>query len=263
MRVRRPLLPLLVCALFAASTASRLRSAVRPRITRRADAALLLSPTPSVSILNQLSAKLPMPKMPMVADRIVITGIQACLLCSFSDTVTQLMHDDVAFSVSHVQAMAAIATVLSGSLGALWLDYLEHKIPGTDMRAVFSKTACDCARRALLLRPRVTASHDALFVLCCADVCCATIFNSAYLACVPMLTALFAGDSPQAAAHLMGWTHADFNSVMAIEAMTFVPYNLLQFKLVPPQHRPLASASLSAVCTIALSSITLGFGWSW
>jgi len=77
--------------------------------------------------------------------------------------------------------------------------------------------------------------------------------------CVPILTALFSGASLEAASHAYGWTAADFSSTMRLEALTFAPYNLLQFRLIPPSLRPLASAALSAGCTIVISGLTLGF----
>jgi len=89
---------------------------------------------------------------------------------------------------------------------------------------------------------------------------CATVVNSIYLAFVPVLTAAFSGAPPDVASAAQGWTDEGFQSAMTLEALTFAPYNLLQFRLIPPPVRPLASASLSAACTIVISSLTLGFG---
>lgn len=171
-------------------------------------------------------------------DGYVLTaGIQSAMLSSVSDSISQMMHG-LSVDVAHVAAMATIAFTLSGSLNAIWLRNLEDRIPGGDVAAIATKTACDF-----------------LF--------CATWFNSAYLGLVPVLTALYSGSPPSEALALWGWTAADFQAAMMLEASTFSPYNMFAFRVVPADLRPLTSAMLSATCTIVMSGLTLGYGVNW
>lgn len=165
---------------------------------------------------------------------VLTAGLQAATLSSFADAVSQTMVHGMAIDGAHVAAMATIAFSLSGSLNAVWLKFLEDRIPGGELPAISAKTFCDF-------------------------LCCATCFNSAYLALVPVLTALYSGVPMQEALSLMGWSLGGFQAAMALEAMTFSPYNLFAFRTVPPPLRPLTSAILSATCTIVMSGLTLGF----
>ena len=92
---------------------------------------------------------------------------QACGLASAADAASQAALLGTV-DPHHVAAMGTLAFTVSGSLNALWLQFLEEKTPGASFQACASKTACDFA-------------------------CCATLFNSAYLGFVPVLTALYAG----------------------------------------------------------------------
>lgn len=140
----------------------------------------------------------------------------------------------VPVDVAHVAAMATIATLFSGALVTVWLRHLEQTLPGTDERVVLLKTLADY-------------------------ICCAPIVNSAYIAFVPALTAAFSGASPETAVSLLDWTQEGFQQVMVLEACTFTPYNMLQFKLVQPDLRPLLCSCLSAGCALVYSGMTLGF----
>tara|TARA_B110001452_G_C15099014_1_gene383239 strand:- start:42 stop:689 length:648 start_codon:yes stop_codon:yes gene_type:complete len=165
-----------------------------------------------------------------------VAGMQSALLGGTADAASQqLMWHSV--DQSHVAAMAILAACLSGALNAMWLKRLEATVPGTSAGAVLQKTLLDY-------------------------VCAGTIANSAYLVLVPLLTAALAGDVvPASGAELLaGWTPEGFRSVMVLEACTFAPYNLLAFRCVPPELRPLTAAGVSATCTIVLSGITLGLG---
>ena len=164
---------------------------------------------------------------------VLTAGLQAAALSSLADGVSQSVHG-LSVDFAHVAAMATIAFSLSGSLNAVWLRFLEEKIPGTSIAAISSKTFCDW-------------------------LCCATFFNSAYLALVPVLTALYSGIPLEEASPLVGWSLGGFQAAMALEAITFSPYNLFAFRVVPPRLRPLTSAMLSATCTIVISGLTLGF----
>uniref|UniRef100_A0A7S2ING3 Uncharacterized protein n=1 Tax=Haptolina brevifila TaxID=156173 RepID=A0A7S2ING3_9EUKA len=176
--------------------------------------------------------------------------MHAAVLGGTSDAISQVMHG-LPVDCAHVTAMTSLACILSGVGNAFWMRFLEDHIPGGCPLAVSLKTVADFC-------------------------CCATLFNSAFLVGVPFLTTLIAHHdafllalsdhtavhaiSPPAMSTLLDpWTPEDFQSLMRLEACTFVPYNLFAFRVVPPQLRPLGSASLSAVSTIVVSSITLGF----
>lgn len=166
---------------------------------------------------------------------VMIAGAQACGLASAADAASQAALLGTV-DPHHVAAMGTLAFTVSGSLNALWLQFLEEKTPGASFQACASKTACDFA-------------------------CCATLFNSAYLGFVPVLTALYAGVAFDEAWALCGWTKAGFQSAMMLEAITFTPYNMIAFRAVPPRLRPLSSALLSATCAIVVSGLTLGIDW--
>ena len=173
-------------------------------------------------------------------------GLQAGLLGSASDMMSHSMHG-IPIDPAHVAAMAVLGCLLSGMANAMWMRFLEEHIPGPCARAVSLKTLADYC-------------------------CCATTFNSCFLVGVPYLTAVFAAVTspdglfsvssvlPSTNSILQNWTPEDFHSLMRLEACTFVPYNLLAFRLVPLSLRPLGAASISAICTIVLSGITLGYG---
>lgn len=168
-------------------------------------------------------------------------GMQAGVLGAGSDVASQYMHN-IPIDSAHVLAMASLACGLSGMANSVWMKFLEDAIPGGCTRAVSLKTLAD-------------------FVLC------ASLFNSLFLMGVPYLTeaidaATTVGHAPwpTASTLLESWTPDDFRDLMQLEACTFVPYNLCAFRMVPLHLRPVGSASLSALSTIVLSGITLGFG---
>ena len=159
--------------------------------------------------------------------------LQAGGLGASADAASQAMHA-LPVDFAHVKAMAICAAILSGACNAAWLMTLEASVPGSSTRAVCLKTAADYAIAG-------------------------TLANSAYIAFVPMLTCLFAGGTFADSLATGGWTPDAFRDVMLLELCTFAPYNLVAFQMVPPKLRPLSAAAVSAFCTIALSSITLGF----
>ena len=164
---------------------------------------------------------------------IELAAAQSGLLGAGADAVSQMMHQ-LPVDSAHVMAMAVLAAILSGACNAYWLRSLEAAVPGSSSRAVLTKTVLD---------------------FCIAGV----LANSAYLVGVPAVTALFGGSSFADALATHGWTVDGFRDVMLLEALTFGPYNLCAFKMVPPRLRPLSAATVSAACTIALSGVTLGF----
>ena len=131
--------------------------------------------------------------------------------------------------------MAISAALLSGTFNYIWLQQLEEAVPGTTDRAVLTKTFLDYTIAGVLA-------------------------NSAYLVAVPALTALLGGASLADALAIHGWTPDGFRDVMLVELCTFMPYNLVAFRIVPPRLRPLCAATVSATCAIVLSGVTLGFG---
>ena len=160
-----------------------------------------------------------------------LAGVQAGVLACGSDVAAQRMHS-LPLNLPHVFAMGTLGCLLSGAFNAVWLRQLEARFPGSGSDAIAAKTSTDYA--------------------------CATLINSAYLLAVPLLAAAFAGGGGEVGL-LDGWTTEGFRDVMLLELVTFTPYNLCAFKLVPPNLRPLTSAGLSAASTVVISGVTLGF----
>lgn len=167
----------------------------------------------------------------VVPEYVALAGIQAGTLGATADMVSQRMSGAV--ELEHVAAMSLLACLLSGATNSVWMRHLEERFPGPSNRAVGFKTLCDYCF-------------------------CATCFNAAFLIGVPWLTDLFAGGAPSIEDLPDGFTLDGFKSLMRLEACTFVPYNTFAFRLLPTDLRPLGAASLSAVCTIVLSRVTLG-----
>ena len=234
---------LVLMVLVASTSASRLSTSRGPRIKLALTQTIssetfsgLVVPTssttgPSITSLGQSLRDVY--DAASTESYVLTAGLQAAALSSLADGVSQSVHG-LSVDFAHVAAMATIAFSLSGSLNAVWLRFLEEQISGTSIAAISSKTFCDW-------------------------LCCATFFNSAYLALVPVLTALYSGIPLEEASPLMGWSLGGFQAAMALEAITFSPYNLFAFRVVPPRLRPLTSAMLSATCTIVISGLTLGF----
>ena len=193
------------------------------------------SPVPGAVAKLQASAAAVRAKYTQQSEgsHVAIAGLQTGLLSGAADVASQQMHG-LPIDLAHVAAMATIAAALSGSLNAVWLGYLEDAFPGTSHGAILQKTLCDY-------------------------IFCATSFNTAFLALVPVLTALYSGQPLDEALSLWGWSREGFQSCMLLELCTFSPYNLLAFRAVPLRFRPVTSSILSAVCTIVVSGVTLGY----
>ena len=154
--------------------------------------------------------------VPYLASACVVS----CALRGASDFAGQHMFGDVV-SIPHVGAMATMGLLFSGLIGASWLGHLERKLgSGSSLSDVALKSACD------------------FFVY-------APVANSAYLWCVPMLTAIYStslcGASCDLAASLTQSTEtlqSGFASAMQLEASMFLPYNLLAFRIIPAEFRP-------------------------
>ena len=193
--------------------------------------------------------------------------LQAGVLASSADVATQLMERSTAppayplsellmpillqlhlvqlptpIVISHVFAMATVASTMSGVANAIWLRQLEKAFPGRASRAVVAKTLI----HAVIL---------------------ASIINSAYLVGVPLLTGFFADGSlpplAEPAAYFAGWTPSEFWTLTKLEICMFIPYNALAFQFVPPGVRPLTHAIVSATFNVAVSAVTLGCFDAW
>ena len=53
-----------------------------------------------------------------------------------------------------------------------------------------------------------------------------------------------------------GWTLDEFLILTKLEALMFTPYSTLDFKLVPPQIRPLIHVLISATFNVEVSDVT-------
>ena len=134
------------------------------------------------------------------------------------------------FDATRFFRMALLGTVIGGLGTATWLKYLESLLPGND-------DPIKILEKATL------------------DACIwAPIANTAYL----VLTPLLEGRSTDQIKQMLD---ERFFAVMKTELMTFFPYNLVSFSLVPPLLRPFTTGFVSCCFAVYLSWTThLGVG---
>jgi len=163
---------------------------------------------------------------------LAVACIQSGILRSSSDLVAQSLRDVPALDFAHAAAMGTMGVVFSGLIGASWLRLLESKLVGSG-----------------------TSSQDVL-KKAAADFCLYAPFaNSAYLLCVPLLTALYTGGADMntlPAAAIDTWEQG-IVAVMMLELSLFAPYNVLSFRFIPAQLRPQTTSAMCAGFTVALS----------
>jgi len=159
--------------------------------------------------------------------------VQAATLASCADVATQTL-ERVPVDYAHVAAMATVAATMSGAVNAMWLRQLEERWPGREFTEVATKTGI----HAVIL---------------------ASIINSAYLAGVPHIAALYGGGASVSG----GWDLDAFKTLTVLELGMFVPYNALAFTFVPPSVRPLTHAAVSATFNVCVSAVTLGYFDQW
>jgi hypothetical protein len=170
---------------------------------------------------------------------LLMAFLQAGVLASSADIATQTMEHAGPLDFTHVQAMAAVASTMSGAMNAIWLKQLESKFPGTE----FKEVACKTLIHATII---------------------AFIINSAYLIFVPMFTDY--GFTPAAFdvnVIISNWSWDEFVTLMKLEVLMFIPYNTIAFKYISPSIRPLTHASVSATFNVAVSAVTLGYFDIW
>lgn len=166
--------------------------------------------------------------------------VQAAVLASGADIATQTMeHGSASLDMSHVAAMATVASTMSGAFNAVCLRKLEDEFPGKEKQNIVIKTVIHA-------------------------VIIASIINSAYLAFVPMLANdIYHGAGLPQSNPFEAWNLDDFITLTKLEIAMFIPYNALAFTFVPPQVRPLTHAAISASFNIAVSAVTLGYFDVW
>jgi len=121
--------------------------------------------------------------------------------------------------------MALLGLLIGGVGTSNWLRFLEGQIPGHDSIApVLEKATLDACVWAPLA-------------------------NTAYL----VLTPLLEGKPVQEVQSLL---EAEFAGVMKTELMTFFPYNIVSFSLVPPLLRPFTTGFISMCFSIYISVVT-------
>jgi len=165
---------------------------------------------------------------------LAVACAQSGLLRFSADGVAQVLRG-VPIDVAHCAAMGTMGIVFSGLIGASWLRHLEGRLGGGRSAGdVFKKASCDF-------------------------FCYAPCANSAYLFFVPLLTLLYSQpadlDLGAATSVALGVLQSGFLAAMAFELNIFAPYNLLSFRLIPPNLRPQTTATACAVYTIALSTL--------
>jgi len=159
---------------------------------------------------------------------LAVACIQSGILRSSSDMVAQSLRQVPELDFAHAAAMGTMGVLFSGLIGASWLRLLESKLVGSGTS--LKKAA--------------------------ADFCLYAPFaNSAYLICVPLLTALYTGGADMSAlpATAFGTWEQGIVAVMMLELSLFAPYNVLSFRFIPPQLRPQTTSAMCAGFTVALS----------
>ena len=163
---------------------------------------------------------------------------QAAILAGGADILTQTMESG-SVDISHVAAMATIASTMSGVFNAMCLRQMEAKWPGKGNAEVAIKTVF----------------HATII---------ASIINSAYLAGVPLLSDnIYQWTGLPDGNPLGAWNLPEFITLTKLEVAMFIPYNTLAFSFVPPQVRPLTHALISASFNVAVSAVTLGYFDAW
>lgn len=168
---------------------------------------------------------------------LTLAFVQATILASGADILTQTMESGTV-DISHVAAMATIASTMSGVFNAVCLRQLEDQFPGKSKSNVVIKT---------LIHATIIAS----------------IINSAYLAGVPLLADHIYQWTGLPTDPLSAWQLPEFITLTKLEVAMFIPYNTLAFAFVPPQVRPLTHAAISATFNVAVSAVTLGYFDDW
>eukprot|EP00554_Chaetoceros_debilis_P011215 CAMPEP_0194110678 /NCGR_PEP_ID=MMETSP0150-20130528/9868_1 /TAXON_ID=122233 /ORGANISM="Chaetoceros debilis, Strain MM31A-1" /LENGTH=372 /DNA_ID=CAMNT_0038799917 /DNA_START=254 /DNA_END=1369 /DNA_ORIENTATION=- len=171
---------------------------------------------------------------------------QAGVIASTADIITQCLDGQchlATLNYAHIAAMATVASIMGGYMNAVWLRQLEEYMPGTSVEMVAGKTFIH------VLIP-------------------ASIINAAYLLFVPILTSNLYGMLNFSKLFnvntiLMGWKWDEFVTLTKLEMIMFVPYNILAFKFIPPNVRPLTHAIIGAMFNIGVSAVTLGYYDSW
>jgi len=197
------------------------------------------------------------------------TAIQALTLVATGDVLAQTFEINSAKPPgAPAQAYDSLRTARMGALGMLiggfgtarWLQFLEMLLPLREseagvwsaFEAVPSWMYAPILRLADATNLDQTVVGDAYFVLLKAtlDACFwAPLANTAYL----VLTPLSEGESVES---VKGILRERFVPVMKTELMTFFPYNLISFSLVPPLVRPFTTGFVSMCFAVFISWIT-------
>ncbi len=158
------------------------------------------------------------------------TALQAFVLVSVGDIGAQAIENQHAegappIDLKRTMRMGTLGLFIAGVGTARWLQFLEQNVPANgSAQAVMEKACLD----ATIWAP---------------------IANTLYL----VLTPLLEGVKPEAVASDV---KAKFVPVMRAEVMTYFPYNLISFSLIPPLLRPFTTGFVSMCFAIYISWIT-------
>lgn len=192
------------------------------------------------------------------------TAVQALTLVATGDALAQTIEmrsdDEQAYDPVRTLRMGLLGMCIGGFGTARWLQYLESVLPLREaesgmwsaFEAVPAWMYSPVLRCADNLGLDQAVVGDAYFVLMKAtlDACLwAPLANTAYL----VLTPLTEGESIET---VKGILKERFVPVMKTELMTFFPYNLISFSLVPPLVRPFTTGFVSMCFAVFISWIT-------
>ena len=197
--------------------------------------------------------------------------VQAATLASCADVATQTLQR-VPVDYAHVAAMATVAATMSGAVNAMWLRQLEERWPGREFTEVATKTIIHAVILASIINsaylagvPHIAALYGDAYAelgLTASKAApladAATVFRQALASLWPATVA-----SPTGASVSGGWDLDAFKTLTVLELGMFVPYNALAFTFVPPSVRPLTHAAVSATFNVCVSAVTLGYFDQW
>jgi len=144
-----------------------------------------------------------------------------CYLVEESD------HCPVAYDPVRTLRLACLGGLINGLGASTWLRALEHALPGgahPTMGVVSEKAALD----ACLWAP---------------------VSNAGYLLLAPLLEGKPLEDAAPVAKD-------KFASVMRVEWLTFLPYNLIAFSVIPPMARPVGTGLMAMGFGVYMSFVT-------
>jgi hypothetical protein len=144
---------------------------------------------------------------------------------------TQVEEDAQRYDLVRTLRMGLLGTLIGGVGTSNWLRFLEGQIPGH-------------------------ASFATVVEKATIDACVwAPVANGGYLVGAPLLEG-------KSVSEVKGLVEAEFTNVMKTELLTFFPYNLVSFSLIPPLLRPFSTGFISMCFSLYISIVAHSTGHS-